>query len=78
MIFYMAFYETLTRIPRFVNGDEWYKSSIKLRNHGGDSHEFGVMPHLVGGDSRIQVIPLLISKFCEKRFRNFSKFEFKR
>jgi len=47
-------YETLTRIPRFVNGDEWYKFSIKLRNHGGDSHEFGVMPHLVGGDSRIQ------------------------
>jgi len=48
-----------TRIPRFVNGDEWYKFSIKLRNHGGDSHEFGVMPHLVGGDSRIQVISLL-------------------
>lgn len=55
----VVIYETLTRIPRFVNGDEWYKFAIKLRNHGGDSHEFGVMPHLVGGDSRIQVISLL-------------------
>ena len=33
-----------------MNGDEWYKFTIKLRNHGGDSHEFGVMPHLAGGD----------------------------
>ena len=30
-----------------------------FRNRGGDSHEFGIMPRLVGGDSQIQEIPLL-------------------
>jgi len=42
-----------------VDGDEWFKKLINYRNRGGDSHEFGVMPRLVGGDSQIQAISLL-------------------
>ena len=40
----ILFYENLTRIPRFVNGDEWSEFSIELRNRGGDSHEFDILP----------------------------------
>jgi len=29
-----------------------FKFSINLWNHGGDSHEFGVMHQLVGGNTR--------------------------
>jgi len=42
-----------------VDGDEWLKKLINYRNRGGDSHEFGVMPRLVGEDSQIQAISLL-------------------
>ena len=52
------FYENLTRIPRPVDGDEWFKKLINYRNRGGHSHEFGVMPRLVDGDSQIQAISL--------------------
>jgi len=56
-------YENLTRIPRPVDGDEWFKFCVKLGNRGGNSHEFGVMPRLVSGDSRIQTISLLSENF---------------
>ena len=46
-------------MPRPVDGDEWLRKLIKYRNRGGDNHEFGVMPRLVGGDSQIQAIYLL-------------------
>ena len=36
-----------------------FKNLINFRNRGGHSHEFGVMPRLVGGDSQIQEISLL-------------------
>ena len=56
----LTFYDNLTRMPRPVDGDEWLKKFINNRNRGGDSHEFGVMPRLVGGDSQIQEISLLL------------------
>jgi len=28
-----SFFESLARIPRFVNGNEWIKFSIELQNH---------------------------------------------
>jgi len=59
-------YITLTKILHFVNGDEWCKFSTELRNHGSDSHQFDVMPHVVGGDSpdffTLVFIPILKGK----------------
>ena len=66
----ILFYENLTRIPRFVNGDEWSEFSIELRNRGGDSHEFDILPHLVGGDSRIQAISLIITENQFSRYKS--------
>ena len=43
---------------------------INYRNRGGYSHEFGLMPRLVGGDSQIQAISLLFSgcnTYCQKQ-----------
>ena len=40
-----------------------------FRNRGGDSHEFGVMPRLVGGDSQIQVISLLMRNYHKKNLK---------
>jgi hypothetical protein len=41
-----------------VDGDEWFEKLINYRKRGGDSHEFGVITCLVGGDSQIQAISL--------------------
>ena len=39
---------------------------INYGNRGGYSHEFGLMPRLVGGDSQIQAISLLKQFWSEK------------
>ena len=59
-----------------MDGDEWF-DFLNLRNRGGVSHEFGVMPRSVSGDSRIQAISLLNKKiFIPDYFKpvNFEMF----